>query len=241
MDREKISPEQFKEEVSPPEKEAGSLKDLQKEFSNYFSSGDFQKISKNPDTLFFNLPNVFNKLSKEGKFEEINRLQELALKMITKERRPEQKRTIQFPAEKPLIFERLKKLPKSLKTAFLGFTFLTTSAVALDAGYRTAQERPSEEAKIEEIAPKPPEHICTENMCQIITERPDINKIENDLKSFLGDLEEFSKLTPKEQGEEKQFLEETYRFIINKNPEATKDPNIQKLAFQIEKKLGINL
>lgn len=237
MNKEKISPEQFKEAAALPEREASAFADLQKEFGDFFSPEDLQKISKNPDALYFNLPNIFNKLSKEGKFKEINRLQELVLKTLA-ERSPEQKRTIQFPAEKPPLFERLKKLPKSLKAAFLGFTFLATSAVALDAGYRITQERPSE-TKIEEIAPKPPKHICTENMCQIVMEKPSAAKMENDLKSFLGDLEEFSKLTPEEQAEEKPFFEETYQFITSKNPEAAKNPNIQKLVFQIEGKLGI--
>lgn len=239
MDKEKISPEQFKEEAAPPLKEAGVLADLQKEFGDFFSPEDLQKISKNPDALYFNLPNIFNKLSKEGKFEEINHLQELALKRLA-ERSPEQKRIIQFPAKKPPLFERLRKLLKSLKAAFLGFTFLATSAVALDAGRRITQERPSE-TKIEEIAPKPPKHICTENMCQIVTEKPSAAKMEDDLKSFLGDSEKFSKLTPKEQAEEKPFLEETYRFIINKNLEAAKNPNIQKLTLQIEGALSPQL
>jgi hypothetical protein len=159
-------------------------------------------------------------------------------KEINREVLPEKPEEIstKFPSERQrTILEKFREIPKSIRA--LGFVFLiTTSATALEKSHYTETKDLSPKEKIEYTGQK---GVCTEKMCEVVIEKTE--------KAIIGDLREFLAKDigqldqSKNQGDLEEYLpylQETYNFIKNKNPEQVKrSPEIKRLCDQIEIKL----
>lgn len=235
MSREAISSERFQKDISPPpiEQEPKALAHLKEEFGKYFTPEQLARMSKEPDRLYFYLPPIFNRLVPEKWL----RLQNLASEILVREKPSE--KVIKFPAEKPTFLERIRKLPATIRALGLGF-ILTTSALALEAGYLLGRE--PEKPKIEEVTKSekpPPGSICTETRCEILMPKKGVAEIKEDLKELLN----YSKLIPTDQEIIKDYYVGSYdlftKQLESKDPSAKENPEIKSLVSQIEEMLKI--
>jgi hypothetical protein len=245
MKTETIS-EKIKEKVQPAPAEFRALKSLKEEFGSYFKPKELEKISQNSDSLYFSLPSIFNKLDKEGKWEKMEKLQKLSLEILIKERRPEEKKTFEFPPEKPPFLKQLREFPKSLKAPFLALGMLTIGAIALEVGHSVTKKRPQETktgemGETKEVAKGTA--ICSENMCRLVVKEKNLEEKKADLKQLLEGIKKQleSKLSPEEKALSKEILKHNYDFLFNKlSGQEKNDSEVQSLISQIEAQFKIS-
>lgn len=175
------------------------LTQLQEGYSDCFTQKELDRISKNPNSLYFFLSSHANKILKKKGVAGIEKLQDIALPLMVIQSRIEKVRkekAIKFPAEKPPLFARIRRLPKFIQVLLLASS-IAGAAFALEAGRRLVAAPEEAGIKTTESAgaetPKKPEGvICTGKTCLFVPGIIDRAAAEENFGTFKEETRNFS-------------------------------------------------